>query len=278
MHRVALYGLFLLGGPADTPPSTLGPIATFSEYGPAEPVELTRIAYDAQRYHRNKVLTKATLKPLPGSLDRFLLEEETARVLAIPMPELTEDSRRLLGRRIEVEGIVRVLPAQQKLVPCRNTLIVESKCIDPDLPELPNAQPTWPSASITIIRLVDAGPMERAGPAPDGVSLEELAGPDTPYAGQTVRVVGLFGGRNLFGDLPPGSASTPLDWVLRQPPHAIWVTGRKPEGKGWRLDPAYKGDGVRWIEVTGRVEVKGGVSLLRASKVLLVSAPREAEP
>ena len=120
--------------------------------------------------------------------------------------------------------------------------------------------------------------MERAGAAPDALVLEELIAPDTPYAGQTVRVVGLFGGHNLFGDLPSGSARDPLDWVLRQPPHAIWVTGRKPEGKGWRLDPAYKGDGVRWIEVTGRVEVRGGVSLLRASKVLLVTTPRSREP
>lgn len=277
MHRVALYGL-LLACPADTPPSTLGPIASFAEYGPPEPVELSRIAYDAQRYHRTNVLTKAALAPLPGSIDRFLLVDESARVLVIPLPEMAQESRQLLGRRVEAEGIVRVLPAQQKLVPCRGKMIIESKCADPDLPELPNAQPTWPTVSITITKLVDAGAMERQGLAPDGLDLEELVAPDTPYAGQSVRVVGLFGGRDLFGDLPAGSARSPGDWVLRQPPHAIWVTGRKPRGSGWKLDPTYKGDGVRWIEVTGRVEVKDGVAFLRASKVTLVSGPRSPSP
>ena len=54
-------------------------------------------------------------------------------------------------------------------------------------------------------------------------------------------------------------------------------SGRKPQGKGWKLDPTYKGDGVRWIEVTGRVEVRDGVAFLRASKVTLVSAPKNPE-
>ena len=72
-------------------------------------------------------------------------------------------------------------------------------------------------------------------------------------------VVGLFAGRNLFGDLPEGSA------------------GKKPEGKGWRLDPAYKGDAVRWLQVTGRVETQGEVTYLRASKVALTGAPKEPE-
>ena len=93
-----------------------------------------------------------------------------------------------------------------------------------------------------------------------------------------MRVVGLFGGRDLFADLPAGSARTMQDWVLRQPPHAIWVTGRKPEGKGWRLDPAYRGDGVRWLEVTGRVEWRGGVPVLRASKVALAREPAKPDP
>jgi hypothetical protein len=221
-------------------------------------------------------VTKATLEILPGTADRYLLVDGTARVLAIPVTELADGARRLLGRHVEVEGIVRVLPAQQRMVPCHGQTLIESLCADPKLPALPDAQPNWPTASITVTRIEDAAGFERGGSAPEGTPLSELARPDTTFAGQTVRVVGLFGGRDLFGELPSGSAQTPVDWVLRQPPHAIWVTGRKPQGKGWRLDPAYKGDGVRWVEVTGRVEVKAGVAYLRADKVALASAPKDA--
>jgi hypothetical protein len=92
-----------------------------------------------------------------------------------------------------------------------------------------------------------------------------------------VTVVGLFAGRNLFGDLPEGSARTPGDWVLKLGPSAVWVTGKKPEGKGWRLDPAYKGDTVRWLQVTGRVETQGDITYLRATKVALTAPPKEPE-
>jgi hypothetical protein len=55
------------------------------------------------------------------------------------------------------------------------------------------------------------------------------------------------------------------------------VTGKKPEGRGWRLDPGYKGDTVRWLQVTGRVETQGEVTYLRASKVALAGAPKDTD-
>jgi hypothetical protein len=92
-----------------------------------------------------------------------------------------------------------------------------------------------------------------------------------------VTVIGAFGGRNLFGDLPKGSQRTPNDWVLKQGTNAVWVTGKPPQGKGWRLDPDYRGDTAKWLQVTGRVEAANGVTYLRASSVALASAPGSKE-
>jgi len=116
-----------------------------------------------------------------------------------------------------------------------------------------------------------------AAAAPGGLSLADLATNPSQYTDKTVSVVGLFAGRNLFGDLPAGSQRSSSDWVLKLGAHAVWVTGKPPQGKGWRLDPDYRGDTVRWLQVTGRVEAVGGVTFLRASKVALTSAPKAAD-
>jgi len=37
----------------------------------------------------------------------------------------------------------------------------------------------------------------------------------------------------------------------------VWVTGKKPRGKGWSLELDYEPDGRFWLEVTGEVVVAG---------------------
>jgi hypothetical protein len=49
----------------------------------------------------------------------------------------------------------------------------------------------------------------------------------------------------------------------------VWVTGKKPRGKGWRLDPRLESDSRWWLEVEGSVEVAGGVVYIRAKRVSL---------
>jgi hypothetical protein len=51
------------------------------------------------------------------------------------------------------------------------------------------------------------------------------------------------------------------------------VTGKAPRGKGWALDPDYRGDAVRFLAVEGKPEVVNGVLYLRASKVELAKDP-----
>ena len=55
----------------------------------------------------------------------------------------------------------------------------------------------------------------------------------------------------------------------------VWVTGRRPAGKGFQLDPAYRADTARWLEVSGKVQVAGEVSYLKAGKVALIARPED---
>ena len=104
-------------------------------------------------------------------------------------------------------------------------------------------------------------------------TLESLVTRPGRLDGQVVRVVGKFRGRNLYGDLPVSSQRSTSDWVIKDDVFAVWVSGKKPKGSGWELDPSLKRDTGKWIEVVGRVETRRGVSYLRAAKVSLTHAP-----
>lgn len=103
-----------------------------------------------------------------------------------------------------------------------------------------------------------------------GVPLESLVkGPDR-YQGRTIVVRGSFRGRNLFGDMPAGTAKDRSDWVLRDGPFFIWVTGKAPKGAGFALSLDRPSDATYRLEVEGRPERKGGLVYLRAQEVRLL--------
>ena len=113
----------------------------------------------------------------------------------------------------------------------------------------------------------------------DGFKREESSGigrrileDPTAYGRKTTRIVGQFRGRNFFGDLPSGSGRGKDDWVLKDGDVAISVTGKDPKGDGWELDPDYKGDSKRWLEVEGKPEIVNGIIYLKASRVLIAKA------
>jgi hypothetical protein len=277
-----LAQFLLLVGPA-TADAQVRPIATpppptsFASYGEPEPVRLSDITSNGQQYERVNVRTTGELRSLAGNTPYFVLADGISRVLLIPAIEGTRDTDLLVGRPIELTGVVRVLPAQQQSVPCYATRLPESKCLDPELPVLPNARQDWPPVSITFFSIVDTTPFGQKTVAPGGVSLLEIIHNPGPYGVKPITVVGVFAGRNLFGDLPAGSQRTPSDWVLKQGTNAVWVTAKLPQGRGWKLDPDYRGDTGKWLQVTGRVEAINGVTYLRATNVALASAPRSSD-
>jgi hypothetical protein len=106
-----------------------------------------------------------------------------------------------------------------------------------------------------------------------GIPMRQLLQEPRRWAGATIRVAGAFRGSNLYGDLPGRTQRNRKDWVLADDDQAIWVTGKKPKGQGWELDPAMKRDTGKWIEVAGVPELRDGTVYLRAISLALVPAP-----
>jgi hypothetical protein len=112
-------------------------------------------------------------------------------------------------------------------------------------------------------------------PAGQGSSLEALVRGPEAAAGRSITVQGTFRGGNLFEDLPPETRRDSADWVLKDGPFSIWVTGRAPKGDGFSLDPRSRSD-CRWrLEVTGKVETAARYVYLRAKSIALVRREKD---
>jgi hypothetical protein len=258
------------GGPRDLPP-----VGVEDSYGPPEPQDLEQVANNGGGYQRHNVRVRGRLDDLvPGRY--LMLTDGAVRVMLVTF--FDADYREisvLMGLEVEVTGIVRTIPAKQQIVPCHGGAYVESKCADWLLPQLPDAQIGWPEQSITLITITDRGKgLERKGTRKLADTGMDAAAAD----GKPVRAIGQFRGNNLCRDLPEASRRDPLDWVLQTAEGPVWVTGRRPAGKGFQLDPAYPADTRRWLEVNGKVLILDDVRYLKASRVALIARPEEAEP
>jgi hypothetical protein len=103
-----------------------------------------------------------------------------------------------------------------------------------------------------------------------GNTLEPLVRYPKGAEGRVVTVSGTFRGANLFDDLPRDSRRSDDDWVLRDGPFSIWITGRDPKGKGFSLDARSKADCRFRLEVQGSVQIANDYIYLRAKKVQLL--------
>jgi hypothetical protein len=124
---------------------------------------------------------------------------------------------------------------------------------------------------------VDPTKTTHAGDRAGLLALEDLVGRPDRLSGETVKVIGQFRGKNLFGDLD-GTTGPDDGWVIKDGAYAVWVVGKKPRGTGWSLDPASRGDTTRWVQVTGTLDRKGRVTRLKAIEVALVAPPAAAPP
>ena len=130
----------------------------------------------------------------------------------------------------------------------------------------------WPGRDQVYV-LLGASLLPAALPPAPNVRAIALA-PDR-YEGREVKVVGRFKGRNLYGDLPQSLGKSKWDFVIQSADGAVWVTGMRPKGKGFDLDPGARVDTGRWLEVTGVVGQVGSVVYVTATSLREASAPNE---
>jgi Bacterial Ig-like domain len=90
--------------------------------------------------------------------------------------------------------------------------------------------------------------------------------PET-FEGRTVTLRGRFRAQNLFGDLPAWPKENEWDFVLKSADGVIWVTGKRPRGKGFDLDPGTRRSAGTWLQATGPVRVVDGLPRLEAREI-----------
>ncbi len=109
------------------------------------------------------------------------------------------------------------------------------------------------------------------------LDLRELVKDPTPHLGKQVVVFGKFRGSNLYGDLSIKAKRTPRDFVIKVADAAIWVTGRRPRGKGFRLDPSKRRDTGEWLRVVGEPFEESGNVYFRAVKIEIAEEPDDPD-
>jgi Big-like domain-containing protein len=225
-------------------------------YGTPVDVSLTDLVQNPMAYSNRAVRTTGRLEMSPSIQNRrtYILSDSAVDIALLqPVPEIgaefESDAMRFLGRQTQITGLVQELSGGL-------------------------GNPNQPRIAITFWQFMGP-PEEVKGPLKFvAVTLESLVSRPGKVDGQTVRVVGKFRGRNLYGDLPARSERASGDWVIKDDLYAVWVSGRKPKGSGWELDASLKRDTGKWIEVIGKPETRNGVTYVRAVQVRITDPPR----
>jgi hypothetical protein len=131
----------------------------------------------------------------------------------------------------------------------------------------------WPPRDRVFV-ILGASVVE--SPLPQAPTLRAIALAPGQYEGREVTLVGRFKGANLYGDLPQGVGKSKWDFVLQTADAAVWVTGLRPRGRGFELDPTRRVDTGRWLQVTGSVRRDGTLVWIDGSSLQLAEAPDEA--
>jgi hypothetical protein len=125
----------------------------------------------------------------------------------------------------------------------------------------------WPAhGQVPVIIVQDTAPPDRLPPGLRALALE----PER-FAGQKIAVTGRFRGANLYGDLPQSPGKSRNDFVLLSADAAVWITGARPRGRGFNLDPTRRLDTGKPLEVTGTAHYQAGLVWIEATAIELGS-------
>jgi hypothetical protein len=227
-------------------------------YGQPVDVSITDLTQNPDAYLERAVRTRGRLELTAGLRNSYVLRDTFgASVRIVPVEEIRgnfeQEGLAMMGREVDITGVVKL------------TNTDDAMTRDPG------------QARVGILFWSYEGPPEK--PSADAlkkaseVSLDSLVTNPGRRDGQLVRVVGKFRGSNLYGDLPSRSQRQRGDWVIKDEAFAVWVTGKKPKGKGFDLDTGLKRDTGKWMEVIGKPATRGGVTYIQAVQVSLSAPP-----
>lgn len=130
----------------------------------------------------------------------------------------------------------------------------------------------WPARDQVFV-ILNAARVD--APPPPAPTVRAIAMDPYRYASQRVTVTGRFRGRNLYGDLPAPLNRSKWDFVIQSADAAVWVSGVRPRGKDFDLDPGLRADTGRWVEVSGTVQTEGTRAWIEGVAIQLATPPAE---
>lgn len=130
----------------------------------------------------------------------------------------------------------------------------------------------WPGRDQIFVLL---GATFVPGPPPVTPTFRAIVMDPATFDGRGVTIAGRFRGRNLFGDLPQAVSKSRWDFVLQAADGAIWITGLRPKGGDFDLDPGARVDTGRWLEVSGTVHRDAASVWIAADSLRLTTAPAD---
>jgi hypothetical protein len=131
----------------------------------------------------------------------------------------------------------------------------------------------WPGRD-RVFLILNASIIETT--LPQTATLRAIALAPERYENRSASISGRFRGRNLLGDI-----ATPLptpgkwDFVVQSADAAVWITGLRPKGRGFELDPSARVDTGRWVQVSGTVRRDGSRAWIEAREIELGKPPEE---
>lgn len=130
----------------------------------------------------------------------------------------------------------------------------------------------WPGRGELLTLIADS--IEPAS-APAVATIRSIALEPTRYVDRRVAVTGRFRGRNLYGDLPESPGKSRWDFVLQSVDASIWVTGVRPRGKDFDLNPDARVDTGHWLYAAGVVRHELGLVWIEADEIQAGRQPEE---
>ena len=264
-------------------------------YFPDQPeaVEVADLSRRPSFFHEKAVLTRGKLGFSFGMNQRVMLlqDPESIEEILMAQPYMSSNDLAFMGAgEVEVEGWFFATRMVDEFT-LRSHPILRNYPYDPSWSDSMDMRTEGFLAivAVTPIRATEdlSSKREReakaemavgdaikieAGSAP-AVDIAELVDDPDPWLSRRIEVIGKFRGNNLFGDLSIKDKKTPRDFVIKTAEDAIWITGMRPAGNGFRFDPKRRRDTGKWLRVYGRPWTDGGMVYLRAERIELTDPP-----